>query len=629
MYGDSKFRISAKQLGLIAFLPVLLLLSYFVLAAQDYSFTLQRNAPVDTNATEVFIQNPFINVSVNATTEDLIVCNWTFNNGSSPAMYPMTNGTNSSALTTYVWNSSIIVYKSNNRALRNVTFNCSDQANSDWQWYNTTTLNPLFFYINERAGNTSNITITGLVNQTTTAQNPTGINVTTNLTMTNCSVIYYDGNSSASPGWVNFTLKNSTNHTLFINSSILTTYLNQTKYGYTSNLSIKCVDAWGNETWSNCTSTPNPSQLHQFFFDFDPYGPWIGWQEYLQNSTVGNTSEAQYINVTYWFNDTHNDTCGAYVYNDTQDRTFWQGSLFGINTELDGNTMGNCTVSLWPENVTGDGLIVIEHWMNDTAGNSNTSAVNETFLKSTLPANKWTYVTLSDAAESTTMYLENITKEFPNATHISYWNNSYTAKNYTTYAVSTPTTNNETNISLGSAVVIYTSTASHYLRKNYLGEELGNETRSGEGDGGFKESNFTVFGGIKGCNGTDQLTSSGSSFASCTASGGNKTGWNLMGLFLNRTMNETLYACHNTTAPSKRCFNESAAHGPAYSGDLYNFSYVSWYNSSSGNQVTCKLGWTKCTGTKATVTTVVLRRDQSIWVLPNQGYNFTLNRTAY
>jgi len=99
-----------------------------------------------------------------------------------------------------------------------------------------------------------------------------------------------------------------------------------------------------------------------------------------------------------------------------------------------------------------------------------------------------------------------------------------------------------------------------------------------------------------------------------------------VGTYLDRTMNQTLYACENTNA----CFNSTEGYGGL---SQTNFTYVSWYNATSGKHITCKAGWTLCTGcdfpyaSNCSVTNINLKKAWAIWILPST--NMTFNRTAY
>ena len=380
--------------------------------------------------------------------------------------------------------------------------------------------------------------------------------------------------------WANITLNDSyaeyctvdignTNGTVFANVSTsndsattayvnITDYLTDSAFGKWHNLTYYCNDTLGNVS---------SSSLMQF--RTDTTDPTItSWWNFTQTNT---TSDA-YLNVGFNITDKNIDSCGVRLYQEDGTYITKTGSLTAVAESR------NCSVNLTSSDVTESGDFIIERWANDSAGNIAYSS-NETGLVNILKGGKWNLVTYSGlaSAEGTNETIASILNRLPGCTHISLWNNSKGWKNYTTYAASTPSVNNDTQVWLGNATWIYCSEDEIYYRKNYINDEqMGDDTKV-------------------------ELVING------TATG---TKWNLFGMLVDKTLNQTLYPA--TTAISN--------------GYQQNITAVSWYNASSG-YITCvkDFAGTLCTG-GYNATEVSIPKSTAVWMLVTD--DLTLNRTG-
>jgi len=684
--GDHRLRISAKQLGLIAFLPVLLVMLNFALA-HDYFFDVEVQLQDwdvllnITNATELYNTTFDWNVSIVAPVNQSFECNFSFGNESTDeVIWAMINSTNASTTndgkndtnaTFFITPELAIEYSADNSlydtrdddtstAWRNITFWCNDTLGTgNLSYYNTSATGMFFFRINERPVDTTTLNISGITNATTVdadGQDP-NIYVTLNGSLSVCNIHYWDGNHTGDTAHIDggaiLNMSNLTNRTTYTNASVLSDIFNDTLYGQIANLTIRCEDAWGNKSDYNGTTVQGRYATSRIFFDYDPNTPWVSWKEYGQNFTVLHNSSSDiygdeaYINVTFWVNETNFDSCGVYVYNESADRISLQGANVSMSEE-DGMGYTNCSVLIYPQNITGgntssasDGDFIITPWANDTAGHSNVSETNMTGLINVLPATKWTYVVYS--GENIT--IRDFVNNFSLVSSVSYFNNTYWSKNYTTYVNSTPTINNDTNIQTGDALALYTAHTTWYMRANYITDPDFLLSSPDAKDNGL--GNMTLYAGITNCNLTNlsttvnrsywQYNDSMESIGHCNYSAGNKTAVNLMSIYEDMTMNDTLYACWGVDADgnmSDTCFN--ATEGKEYvinvSSNETQIDYASYYNASSGNYVTCKYGWDFCTGCteveyawNCTPQTINLKKAIPIFVIPSG--NFTINRT--
>lgn len=379
------------------------------------------------------------------------------------------------------------------------------------------------------------------------------------------------------------------------------------------------VDSW-NAAWHNvtyfCNQTLDGGNISSgpYYFMMDATNPVIEW---FQNFTRANSTTSTRLQTMVNLTENNTNFVRVRIYLEDGTSTWYNLSLLAGNVSTDEFTYWG--LNLTSAHLSQDGDVILEYWANDTANRSDYATSNETALVNALPLGTWTYVTYSEA----NMSIQAFANKLPNVTSVSSWTNDYAYKNYTTYSTSTPLINSAVQLRIGNATVIYATSADYYFRKNYL-------VSSSAATGGAGTYNMSLYTGITNCSSTflDRYD--------CNATAGtNKTAWNLIGLYADKTMNETLYACANTSTPSRRCFIGNATGYPTLN-TLTNITFVSWYNTSSGYQITCKYGWDFCTGCGAsgmpyaancTPTGISLKTASAVWVMPSM--NFTLNRTAY
>ena len=94
------------------------------------------------------------------------------------------------------------------------------------------------------------------------------------------------------------------------------------------------------------------------------------------------------------------------------------------------------------------------------------------------------------------------------------------------------------------------------------------------------------------------------------------TGWNIMPLTQNASMNQTLYAF---------TFNKTY---PANLSQWVNVSLSSYFNASSGKYISCKTGWRYCSGTSLPVENITLNYGAAVWVATDRiASSYVINIT--
>jgi len=314
-----------------------------------------------------------------------------------------------------------------------------------------------------------------------------------------------------------------------------------------------------------------------YTFDADTVKPLVSLAKY--NLTYSGGFAYLFFNVS----DTHYSQCGFFVNNTANNATFIAGT---VGTPSNGiNSRANCTALINPSslNLPYDGNFYLQGWANDTLGNGTYSSTNQTIFAKTLYPNKWNLITYYGANDT---YQNETVREFYNnhnngISQIAVWNE--TSGTFITWSASAPTVNQGTVLYPGEAVYLYGG-ANSLVSPDYIGEVYGTA-----------RENVT-------------LSINTSSKA---------TSWNILPLYFNTTINSTLYALtYNDTYPS------------AGQAKLMNITFVSWFNASSGQYITCRQGYTICAGTTATPDTVVLPKGTAVWVLTDRiSSSIILNTT--
>ncbi len=263
------------------------------------------------------------------------------------------------------------------------------------------------------------------------------------------------------------------------------------------------------------------------------------------------------------FNDTTPTTCEGSVYDRNGNIKGNLAGTFGT-IEIDSNV--NCTGTFTVSDVIEEGAFKIEFNVTDGLGRWNIS-LNKTGVLTNLYTG-WNVITYPDSNRS----VLDICNEVGACNQVSFFNN--TNKSFYTFSNSTPSINNGTNINEGDGFLINVVENSEIITNDNLplpGNEL-------EG--------ITLW----------------------------TTGWNVMGLLANTSLNATYYALTvNTTSP------------PDNPNGGLNITYSSYKNTSSGFYLTCKRTLNKCSGTSAVPKDILLRKGYAVWALTMA--NSTINRT--
>jgi len=386
-----------------------------------------------------------------------------------------------------------------------------------------------------------------------------------NATMTNGSIIY----------WANATI---------IPEPI------ETGYGTTLN------NSYNNITFVCNTTTQLNDTSSVYYFKIDTTDPSVSFQKNA-NGMNFTTASTGIWNWTFNYTDNNYATCGLryYQYPSTSTYVFISGATANAINGL--NSKANCTLLFDPNstilsNVRTEGEFKLEGFGNDTMGHSAVTSTNFTGIMTKIYGSKYNLITFRGAnrtSDSNETVYNFVNDTFGYATIISVWNNLY--GNFTTFSTSTPSINNDINLTVGTAFYMYSSASGWLIQPDQTPPS-----------GNIKQ-NISLY--IN------------------TSQKGNS--WNQMGLFNNVTMNNTLYACtYNATSlnhTSGTCISSSSMNISA----TFNITYVSWLNASTGQLVTCKRGFSICSG-GANPNAIVLKEGYAVWVMPNA--NITINRSS-
>ena len=268
----------------------------------------------------------------------------------------------------------------------------------------------------------------------------------------------------------------------------------------------------------------------------------------IYNWTVVDSVASYRVLVT----DTTPYTCTAKIY-DSGDvlRTTDTGSWGTIGATT------NCTGTFIATDIITDGEFTVQYTVTDEVGNSATS--NKTGIMTSLYAG-WNLITWGD--ENTTAL--NVCNTIESCTSVSWFNN--TASTYTTYSTSTPSVNNDTQITEGDAVYVYVSSDDYLIVNDYMPEY------------DISTENITL----------------------------KANAWNTIGLFYNTTVNTTLYAANVSGAGA--------------------ITWGSWIDVDAGTYYTCSKSLSLCTGTTNTPVEIVLPRGRAMWVLTDGA--MVINRST-
>lgn len=346
----------------------------------------------------------------------------------------------------------------------------------------------------------------------------------------------------------------------------------------TDNYTVYVKDALGNTLQSS-----------RYFHYVDTNKPNITfYSEGSDNYTIQNTSTDMFLNITINYSEWNRDTIKLYIWDNLNHSTIYD--LTNAIVQNDGTNY--VLVSMKIENVSNiDGMFTITAWANDSAGNSvwyddYPDKGNHTGYVSHLIGGRWIIVTHTGAINDENITLEEFYQRIPYLHYASKWNDFYDAKNWTTFAISAVTTNNDVEVSRNFPVALYVNTSVTYFR---------NDT--------YNTTTLENF----------SLTNA---FSSSTHNETNTTNWNLVGRIREKDANTTLH------------FYEDYHGYPGGNTTFGNLTAISFYNQTAGNYVSCYLRFRYCTGTGLqNVTEVKILPSYAVWM--NMNVNWTINITLH
>lgn len=206
----------------------------------------------------------------------------------------------------------------------------------------------------------------------------------------------------------------------------------------------------------------------------------------------------------------------------------------------------NCTGTFDASDIVTEGEFTVQYTVTDEAGNS--AASNKTGIMNPL-YDGWNLVTWGDDNNT----ISTICDTMDYCTQASLFDNA--ASSYTTYSTSTPSVNNDTQITEGDAFYVYVSADDYLIVNDYMPES------------GVSTENITL----------------------------KTSAWNTLGLFYNTTINTTLYATNVSGAGA--------------------ITWSSLVDTDADAYYTCSKSLALCTGTTETPATIVLPRGRAVWVL--------------
>lgn len=392
------------------------------------------------------------------------------------------------------------------------------------------------------------------------------INMTTNESVSACNVTMYLANTTQIAAWTNITLTNSTG-TIWVNSTEITEVMTDSVWNQYHNLTFVCDIHPGLHSWNQT----NGNKF--FYFKVDTANPQNRWINFTQE----NSSSTGFLTIRYNVTDNNTDTCRVGITHEDGTHNWYYPTQSSATLTTGGSNV-TCTMNINGTHITQDGDFTLVYYANDTAANAANASTNEAGVANLLKTG-WNFVTftgdeLISTKGGTNSTLSLIINQLPNCTQISQWYNN-NSKVYTTYSKSVPTVNNATGVQLGNVTAIYCTGNDYYLRKNYLSQIYGT------GD-----ENVTLRT--------------------------NTTNWNLFGMIVDKTLNQTLYPTDFKI------------------GGAINITAVSYFNATLQRFVTCvkEFSGTLCSsGFNATSITVT--KASGLWVnYINDRATAVLNRTG-
>lgn len=364
-------------------------------------------------------------------------------------------------------------------------------------------------------------------NNTAISTNTTAFNINTNVGVGVSGMCQYSVNMSNGTNtyWTNLT---NTSAYVWVNDSEI--YLQDSHYGKPNNFSFRCNDSndeyYESNTYYLYVDTINPATITSF-----------NMSESSSTVTLNNS-----------FIDNTTCTCEANVY----DRFgTLKDTLTG--TVSQSNTTGYCSYSLTGDVIASDGAFQVEYVVTDSASNVGYVSSNQTGVMKILYEG-WNVLSYPDGMKN----LSSICGMVSGCTKVSYYDN--TGKAFSTYSTSTPTVNDEIEVNISDAIMIYVSADTYFVSDDYLSLDEG-------------EENITI-----------------------------TSGWNLVGLLYNTTLNQT------------------------YAQNPSNISFIATYDEENSLFYTCKGNTSKCAGTTSNSEQIEIPKGTAVWVRAYDTYS--LNRTG-
>lgn len=272
------------------------------------------------------------------------------------------------------------------------------------------------------------------------------------------------------------------------------------------------------------------------------------------------TIDSSQVTYKHQFNETSPITCLAKIYD--RDSTLLTTKTATIAVGYNANNVdANCTGTFNASDITTEGAFTIKFNLTSSNGSQTESTAQSGVL--TFLYSGWNVYTHLDSQRS----IQGLCNETLGCTKASFYNSSFGVKSFSTYDSSTPTVNDDITIYPGDAILLYVNQTSYKFQNDYT---------PAVGDARILQ-NITI------------------------------SGWNIVGLLSNATMNGTVFSSNFT--------------GPA----LTNTTHVSWLNSTSGKFYSCLRKTQKCTGTSAALKTIKFQKGYAVFILADG--NYTLNKT--
>lgn len=599
--------------------------NYLLNATRFVRFNTITPTPVSPANATVYNTNRTINMTINSQIPDLTVGNCTYRLG-------LSNGTQ-------------YEYYDNTQLVTNQTVTFT--ANNTW-----VDVSPEYDILNitDNIGNA-----TALLSQTTNwTHNNTGVKLTVRHdgyygTGVTYNITYHRGYRNLA-NFSNETDNQGAQVNSWANITEFTIPDNQQNaYGKYHNITWRC-----NETgFGTDFRTSNVT-----YFGYDYTNPVVA---NLTSSILNASSDGNILRIE--FNITENNTDGASylaIYYAPSGAKANKTATAKIAFAACGLSSGSAIyqVNLSQTELTENGLYYIGIWANDTAGNSVQSE-NYTVAVHNLYEDEWNNVVIIDNKS-----LSEVANMMPNITYVSFWNNDFNWKNFTTWQSGLSTNANIQGNGTLNATYIYCE-ANNTLIENISNfvdtwaslnpkHMLKNQTAYSNGWNYFGFANMTeglqrislnltMYGTralsnytLTKTNDTLRFAANNTGYilnetylvnitsignATVSLEGGTGGNWSIVN---NSAVKLTVRAAAGSYTGADVQYNVTYEYSPNYAY-MSNITYISYYNASIGQFCSVRRGYltTSCPDLESNTTYVSL--TDGFWLLTNN--NITLNRT--